>query len=155
MAEEFIEWSEKCSTGIEKIDEQHRELFRMTNDLHTNSLKAETLNESFTEAMHEAVAYVRGHFSLEEQILEHFGYPYLEKHRAMHTAFVKKVLATDKEYMSGRATLATFDFVRFLRDWIMSHIMVNDMEWAGWVRDHVAETAKQAAATEPAAHQPA
>jgi hemerythrin len=53
--------------------------------------------------------------------------------------------------MSGRAALAAFDFVRFLRDWIYSHIMVNDMEWAGWVHAHTGKNAEAPAAPAPQA----
>jgi hemerythrin-like metal-binding protein len=138
MAEEFIVWTEKCRIGIEEVDQQHRKLFALTNALHSSSVdKSENQQEVFSMALRECVEYVQRHFSYEEQLLEKLGYPELASHRAMHKTFVQQILDSTKAFKNGqdeRNSIVIFNFVRFLRDWIMSHIMVNDMEWANWVK---------------------
>jgi hemerythrin-like metal-binding protein len=133
----FIEWKDSDATGIEEIDKQHKKLFKLTNQLHISSLSVETQREAFTSALHESVDYVQQHFKYEEEFLSRIGYPNLAAHQKMHKAFVQQVITTAQEYKSGqqeRSSIVVFDFVRFLRDWILSHILVNDMEWARWAK---------------------
>jgi hemerythrin-like metal-binding protein len=132
----FIDWDDKYQTGVDWIDEQHKQLFRLTNTLHSSSLTPDAIRESFTQAMHAAVNYVKSHFAYEEEMLRAVGYPDFTAHRREHVEFMRKILESVKLFESGRTTIALVDFVRFLRDWILGHILVNDMQYARWIRDN-------------------
>jgi hemerythrin len=127
---EFVQWQKKYEIGIDLIDEQHRRLFALTNELYGACLiSGELARETFIKAAHAAVDYVKEHFSAEEQILEAINYPKLEAHKKQHEVFIKKVLESSHSFNTVSTNVA-YEFARFLRDWILSHIMVDDKEYA-------------------------
>jgi hemerythrin len=133
--DEFVEWQEKYALGIPKIDDQHKQLFALTNELYTAChAGGEKLTDAFMDAAHKAVDYVRLHFSDEEKMLERVHYPALAEHRTQHETFVKHVLESTKAF-GTMPPLAAFEFVRFLRDWILSHILVNDKAYGKYISD--------------------
>jgi hemerythrin len=127
-------WDDKFTVGVPEIDRQHKRLFRLMNDLHKSCATTEQIKDSFADAMHAAVDYVKTHFSYEEAFLEKAGYPGLAEHKNMHKGFIKKVLDSVNDYKQGKGTFVAFDFVRFLKDWILGHILVNDKNWSLWIK---------------------
>ncbi|MDR1868069.1 MAG: bacteriohemerythrin [Treponema sp.] len=124
----LVEWDERFSVGIDAMDNQHKKLFELTNNLYAACLKGkDAVNKYFYEVIHETVDYIRFHFTAEERILEQIQYPRLVEHRKEHEAFVQRVLNDVKEFEDGRAFVPNA-FVRFLKDWILTHIAVSDRE---------------------------
>ena len=56
-------------------------------------------------------------------------YPGLPEHRQIHQQFIKKILSAVDDYQNGKQFVPN-SFVRFLRDWLFNHILVNDKEMA-------------------------
>jgi len=77
----------------------------------------------------ELVEYVIIHFRDEEAIMESVNYPQVKEHKKKHESFVKEVLGTVSAYKNGKQFVPN-TFVRFLRDWLFNHILVNDKEMA-------------------------
>jgi hemerythrin-like metal-binding protein len=132
----LVEWEPKYSVGVELIDGQHQKLFRLVNNLHRACVNDDAIKENFSDALHTAVDYVVKHFGAEEKFLAALGYPELEAHRKMHVEFSKTVLESAKSVSEGKTLFAAFEFVRFLKDWILGHILVNDMGWSAWVKNN-------------------
>jgi hemerythrin len=132
--DDLLIWDEKYSMGCPEIDRQHKKLFRLMNDLHKACATTETLKDSFRDAMHNAVDYVKTHFAYEEAFLQKAGYPDLAAHKEQHKIFVKKVLDSVNDYKQGKGSFVAFDFVRFLKDWILGHIMVTDKNYSLWLK---------------------
>jgi hemerythrin len=139
---EFVKWQKKYETGIEMIDTQHRYLFALTNELYGACLiSSDMARETFIKAAHAAVNYVKEHFSAEEKILEAVHYPKLLQHKKQHEVFIKKVLESSRNFTSISTNVA-YDFARFLRDWITSHIMVDDKEYALYISKTASQRSK-------------
>jgi hemerythrin len=131
----FVEWDESYSVWIPLIDAQHKELFRMTNDLYSACLESgESAGSRFREAVHETVNYVKFHFGAEEQMLTKAGYPTLDLHQQEHQGFIKEILKEVKDFESGQRFVPN-NFVRYLRDWILAHIGVSDKKYARYIAD--------------------
>ncbi len=129
MADEFAEWRTTYEVGIPEIDEQHRRLVDMINRLY-GSLVDQHLDrfdraESFDEAVHEVVSYIKQHFADEQAIMKRIDYPGLHAQKEFHVSFVERVVAEAKQFDSGD-NLAPNPFVRFLRDWLLQHIAIED-----------------------------
>ncbi|MDR0562595.1 MAG: bacteriohemerythrin [Spirochaetaceae bacterium] len=135
MAEEpFVVWEERYSVGIQIIDQQHKELLNLTNTLYNACRKGdEAAKTHFKDVIHSAVEYVKFHFSTEEQIMERISFPELAPHKKEHEAFVKKVLEEVKNFQSGK-TFVPNQFVRFLRDWVLTHIAMSDKKYEEYIR---------------------
>ncbi|MDR0448186.1 MAG: bacteriohemerythrin [Treponema sp.] len=133
--EPLITWSEIYVTGIELIDNQHKELVNLTNLLYKACLTGnEETKTIFQDAMHKLVDYVRFHFTAELAILERINYPKYNEHKAQHDELVRTILVTAKDYEAGKK-LVPNTFVRTLADWVFGHIAVYDKSYASYVAD--------------------
>jgi hemerythrin len=126
----FVEWDNRYLTGIPLIDSQHKKLIEMTNNLYECCLGGtEDVQNCFKDAVHGTVEYVKYHFTAEEKMLENMRYPDLIAHKKEHEGFVRRILAEVRNFEEGKK-FVPFIFVRFLRDWILAHIAVEDIKYA-------------------------
>jgi hemerythrin len=127
MSEQNIfEWNNRFSVGISLIDDQHKKLVAMTNELYfACNYSTDFGKAQFEMTIHDAVAYVKYHFATEEKIMEKTSYPGLADHKKEHTEFIKQVLENVKAFQEGKSFVPN-QFVRFLKDWILSHIAIID-----------------------------
>lgn len=126
----FVEWDVKYSVGIKEIDEQHKRLLEITNNLFNACTQGKDVaNAEFKDAIKDAVNYVKTHFAFEEDLLTKNNYPELKRHKLEHEAFVKKILEEAKNFETGKQFVPN-NFVRFLRDWTLEHIAVSDKKYA-------------------------
>lgn len=131
----FVEWDDKYSVGIPLIDEQHKELIRLTNELYKNCLSRDSgVHDFFFSAIRKAMDYVKHHFSVEEKMLENVQYPRMAEHKKQHEDFILKIVDDVKNFSDGMK-IAPNSFVRFLRDWILSHIAIEDKQYAAYIMD--------------------
>jgi len=134
VGENYIEWSEAYSLGIKMIDDQHKGLLDIVNDLYSHS----TGNEFeemlyFKDVIHQAVDYIKNHFQVEEKLLVATKYPGYAEHKKAHDQFTLMVVASAKDFESGKRMVLE-KFAHFLRDWILSHIAVMDQDYATYLR---------------------
>ncbi|MDR1238808.1 MAG: bacteriohemerythrin [Treponema sp.] len=135
----FVEWEDRYSVAIPLIDDQHKHLIELTNGLYNACLAGtEAARVHFREAVHGTVDYVKFHFSAEEKILENIQFPGIAAHKNEHESFVIKVLADVRDFEAGKKFVPNI-FVRYLRDWILAHIAVEDKKYA----DYILELKKQ------------
>jgi hemerythrin len=131
---EFVKWDKRYLVNIPFIDQQHQELVRLTNELYQGCLIGEDLvrNYYFMKAIKGVVDYVAKHFSMEEKMLENINYPGLATHKNQHEEFVRKILEDVKSFQNGKKFVPNV-FVRYLKDWILSHIAVEDKRYAEYI----------------------
>ena len=131
----LVTWDKRYFTGIELIDNQHRELVYLTNQLYQACLSGDkAAGDTFNDAMHRMVEYVRFHFGAEQGILERVRYPLLSTHKLLHDKLIKQILDTVKDYKEGKRFVPN-QFVRTLKDWIFGHIAVHDRYYAVYIAD--------------------
>jgi len=131
----LIVWDDSYATGIPLIDDQHRELVNLTNQLYQACLAGnDAVGPAFQQAMTRMVEYVRFHFSRELELLHKIKYPQYADHKAQHDSLVKQILEAANEYKSGHR-FVPHNFVRTLKDWVFGHIAVYDKAYAAYVRD--------------------
>ena len=128
---EIFPWDTNFEIGITEIDQQHKELVRILNELaaHLANLSSPpTLNRVFDEL----AAYADHHFKCEEAIwATHLsGDESLAEHRRTHDAFIDKVVAL-KELERGKPLYDVVqEIVAFLSHWLTYHILDNDKRMA-------------------------
>jgi len=129
-----MQWTDQLETGIPKIDEQHKELFRQTEIL---------LDRSKVGRIKETVQflgdYVLRHFIDEQGLQAAVKYPKAEAHKKFHTAFADKISELKKRIEESsddiKFELAT-EINRTVIRWLKDHIMVHDKEFAVFYREH-------------------
>jgi len=121
-------WDESLNIGIDIIDEHHRYLFDLINDLY-----AVVVNKRGTRQVARLIksldAYAKVHFRAEEQMMEHYGYTGMGRQLNQHHAFEAKV-AEFYEELHVNPLVAQFDILSYMRDWLIHHINVEDAQLA-------------------------
>ena len=127
----LIKWRDSYSVGIDQIDEEHKKLVELINEVFIvvrDKGNAETLNN----AVGKLVDYTHSHFSAEETAMQEAGYPDLEKHRKEHRRLEKEVVDFRRRLQEEGADLRT-EFYHFLRDWLIHHIIECDMLYSAYL----------------------
>lgn len=128
----YIEWDDKYSVGIESIDRQHKRLVNLINQLKT-AVDYSTGEEFEREALDELVDYTKTHFSYEEELMEKYGYPDYEPHKAQHRKMIKQVEEVLAEYEEDHDR-AMEHALGFLKDWLINHINGTDKEYSEFLQ---------------------
>jgi hemerythrin len=129
----MVKWSADYSVGNNLIDEQHKELIRMTDELYEACRKGGGAEKiSFLKAIHGSVDYVKVHFSAEERMMKEVNYPDYETHKREHEGFIAEVLRQAKEYEKNKR-FVPLSFVKFLLEWIVNHIARSDKKYAAYL----------------------
>jgi hemerythrin-like metal-binding protein len=129
----FITWKDEYNVGIDSIDQQHRKLVSLINQL-TTAVDYSTGDEFEGEALAQLVDYTKTHFSYEEKLMEDNGYPDFEPHKAQHEKMIKKVNEVLVEYGENRDA-ALQHATLFLQDWLINHINGTDKQYVSFLRD--------------------
>lgn len=139
----FIDWKKSYETGIKQIDDDHKYLCSIINVLYDSIVSKDSDHEAaFSKALNEITFYTQCHFKNEEAIMEKINYKFIERHKYMHKVFASTVIESANKYYSGRPFVAN-SFIRFLRDWILEHIALEDMKMARTVIETLKATKKQ------------
>ncbi|MDR2448148.1 MAG: bacteriohemerythrin [Treponema sp.] len=134
MAEKFMEWEDRFSVGIPLIDKQHQRLIEIINNLYDACRQNGAVYTGFVTALHETVDYVGYHFGTEEKIMRRVNYPGYAFHKKEHETFVKEVLKQMHDYENEKA-YAPHALVRYLRDWVLSHVALTDLKLGSYLLD--------------------
>ena len=125
-----IEWDDSLLTGVEDIDDQHRELFRRFNDL----LAACNQGRGRDEVLRVLTFlddYIRRHFRDEEAMQQRTNFPDYTVHRAQHEEFMVKTDALAAQFRSEGATLSLLVKTNnTLMEWLVGHIRKMDRAFA-------------------------
>lgn len=130
MAESpFVQWQKRYETGIDFIDRQHRGLIDMINELHADLHNRQVdKTAAFRNGAKKAVEYVKTHFTDEERWMEENGFPGLPRQRHQHNFFIQRLLDDARDY-DEKNPRAAMDFLKFLTDWLLQHIAVEDNDF--------------------------
>jgi len=126
---ELISWNSKLSCGVKLIDDQHKGLVDLVNEMF-NHVTGNFVQEHdyFTRVIHEVVQYVKKHFATEEKIMLAVKFSGYAEHKKEHDTFIRVIINNIHEFEAGkRFTLSAF--TRYLKDWILSHIALVDKQY--------------------------
>ena len=123
---ELISWLPAFSVGVKLIDDQHKELLTLVNDMFNHVIgNQEAEQVYFREIIQKAVQYIKVHFSTEEKIMIHTNFPGYAEHKKAHDSFVLTVVEKVKDFEAGKK-FALLEFTQFLKEWILTHIAIMD-----------------------------
>lgn len=140
---DYIKWDPKLELGIPVIDDQHKKLVALCNNLYQGILRTKAVGvaswqDSLRGTLKECADYVMVHFRDEEKILQAVGYSDFASHKAQHEIYTKKILETVQNFNNITISDA-IQFVKFLYDWIMSHIAYTDKLYVKTVQEYYAK----------------
>jgi hemerythrin len=132
---EPIQWSEQFSVGVEELDRQHQRLIQMLNRLLSRQEPTDTHSEVISDTLLAMTRYAEEHFKTEEGLMERYGYPNLEEQKRQHRAYRKKTVDLSMATMYGVDSVPE-TLVAYLRDWLVQHILEEDMKYKAFFAAH-------------------
>ena len=112
-------WEDQYSVGIPELDEQHRYLFQLGNEI---SGIRDGQSGSFVMKLYE---YARINFKTEEHHMEAVGFPELEAHKKAHESFVTDLNRITHGFPHGSKE----ELKIFLYAWLVNHILWEDNKY--------------------------
>lgn len=121
-----MEWNEKLSVGVEKIDTQHKELIVRINTM-LNALKTDSRNEEIMKTLNFLVDYVKVHFRDEEILQRTSKYENYEDHKQQHQKFITDIQKISSDIDKTGITPAIRGWLSSaLVNWLVNHINKTD-----------------------------
>ncbi len=128
----LVTWSEKLSVGVPSIDNQHKKLVTLLNQLH-DAMMAGKGRDTLGTVLKGLIEYTTTHFKYEEELFAKTGYADAAAHKKNHDDLVKTVLDIQKKYEQTGPAALTLQVMNFLKDWLTKHIQGTDMAY----KDHL------------------
>ena len=126
-------WDDSCKTGITEIDQDHKVLVNLINDLYEamqDGSGGALLLPIFSALKH----YTETHFAKEESYMVECDAPDQESHFQEHRMMVEKLADLERRHRKGEAAIS-LQTLTFLRDWLKNHICAVDQAMASQLRD--------------------
>jgi diguanylate cyclase (GGDEF)-like protein/hemerythrin-like metal-binding protein/PAS domain S-box-containing protein len=122
---EWIKMNDDHLLGIEVIDEQHRKLVDITNNIN-RAIQRNADRDELDLLMGELVSFARIHFDTEEDLMQGQGYPEIEEHKREHGWLLNKL----QFLSSGGGEGHEMEILQTLKDWLFRHIDIEDKKFA-------------------------
>jgi hemerythrin len=129
----LIKWNDSFSVNVVKIDQEHKKLFEMINDL-TDAMKAGKGKDVLGNILDRLISYTASHFQLEEKYFQQVKYPDAAAHKKEHVAFVQKVTDFKREFDEGKVTVSV-NILQFLSKWLQNHIKGTDQKYSSFFNE--------------------
>lgn len=122
----LFEWTRDFETGVREVDDQHRALVRLINQLDETRSSGPSA-ESAAGVFDQLGDYIRYHFAAEERALVEHGLPEdaLRAHTAQHDQFVHRVQRL-ASLQRARTFAASDELMSFLVSLLSDHILRRD-----------------------------
>ncbi|MDE2585736.1 MAG: hemerythrin family protein [Betaproteobacteria bacterium] len=128
MTTELFTWNNEFSVGIQEVDEQHKMLVGLLNQLH-EAIRDHHGSDTSRQILDRLAEYTRTHFTLEESLMRVTNYPEFPPHKQQHEELIGQIKALQEKLDSGKATIS-FELLHFLKIWLMKHINETDKRFA-------------------------
>ncbi|MGA3371229.1 MAG: bacteriohemerythrin [Terracidiphilus sp.] len=123
----WISWEPELSVGVKELDDDHRELIGMLNEIHATANGRQ--NQGLSDLVERVVASAKAHFAHEERLLDEAGYPEADAHYKEHDRMIAKALSVQAAFRCGSPCALSQEFFDFLRDWLIHHIRECDKSY--------------------------
>lgn len=131
----YIEWDEKFITGVEMVDNQHRGLIQILNELY------KAIGEGRGEAALQGIfgelkRYADHHFDTEERLLKKHGVAphHKAEHVIRHEAYRQRVEDFRTRHEGGER-LIPIQVLAYVCDWWLEHILTCDRVFVSLAQD--------------------
>ena len=133
IKENPCEFTDDYLVGIDLIDGEHRELFRIVDRASqlVKSYEAASGYDRIVSILNELKNYTIEHFRDEEEYMESIGYEGLEAQKRAHEAFVDKLENIDYDEIENNSQEYLQKLLEFLLGWLINHILYTDKKIPG------------------------
>ncbi len=130
----LIDWDDSYSVSVAELDNQHKQLVAMINQLHQAMLTGQN-KQVLSPILAGLTSYANTHFATEENYFDKFGYLGTATHKFEHQNFVKKIKDFQQQFEAGK-TMLSLEVMEFLKSWLLNHIKVQDKKYSKFFNDN-------------------
>jgi hemerythrin-like metal-binding protein len=148
---EFV-WTPKLSVNEETMDSQHKRLLDYINKLVKELSRGAGADlRLIRETIDFLGKYAQEHFSYEEGYMKKIKYPGFDRHKKIHKDFVKfyekykgelKLAFKSKTFLSGGLLKLAEKAKKFLGEWLVNHIGIEDHKYAEYAMKNLHKLTK-------------
>ncbi len=124
----FLEWNENLSVGVPSVDEQHKALLGLLNDL-SDATQAGRGQVVLGKVLKELADYTVYHFKYEESLFAQTGYRAAPDHLKEHDDLRRLVQDLSQKHEDGASGILSEELLKVLRRWLYMHIMGSDKKF--------------------------
>ncbi len=128
VRENPCEFTDEYLTGIELVDAEHKELFRIVDKANQLVKNFDSLSgyDSIMQILNELKEYTKEHFADEEEYMEGIQYEGLSAQKRAHEAFVDKLENISLDQIDANPQENLQELLEFLLGWLINHILYTD-----------------------------
>lgn len=130
----MVHWKEDYAIGIPAIDEQHKELFRLTNEVYAllNDVLITDKYDQILSVIDALREYTIEHFAAEESYMLEIKYKKFLSHKALHNDFIDQINSIDLTQIDDDQNLYLKKILNFVTEWLIDHILREDNQVASF-----------------------
>ena len=128
VRENPCEFTDEYLTGIELVDIEHKELFRIVDKANRLVKSFDSLSgfDNIRANLTELREYTKEHFTDEEEYMESIHYEGLDAQKRAHEAFIDKLNNIDPNQLEENPQENLQELLEFLLGWLINHILHTD-----------------------------
>lgn len=129
----LMTWTEEMSVGVKALDDDHKKLVALLNELHEGILSGEP-KPVLERVIERLVEYTIYHFGREEKLFTDAGFPAATEHKREHELLSRRARNLQSRFECGQSTQLSLEAMNFLKIWLTGHIMGNDKEYVPYLK---------------------
>lgn len=143
-----FDWCKEMECGVNIIDEQHQELFRIIRGIEQLIMHEcqHVTQKQLLDIICELREYISYHFYTEENMMSKYQYPNLARHMADHMDLKEYILNFDLKALAEDPNLTLTALKEHMQEYLFSHILQEDRDLCLYLAPYV-ETGVLAAQT--------
>lgn len=130
---DVIKWRSSFDTGIAEMDEEHRRIIDVINQLY-RMLRGHEENGDLEGIYTILKEYSELHFEHEEELLRSNDYPDMKEQGDSHREFVEK-LEEIREDLKANDPSVIPGVYKYLREWWIGHIVESDKKYGPFLKE--------------------
>ena len=126
----LVTWSARYSVGIKLLDEQHKGLFNLVNEMynHVNNNDDEEAEWAYFQSIiKQVVDHIKKHFATEEIIMKETKFQGYAEHKKVHDSFILSMVDIIKKF-DEKKRVPLKSLINSIKDWILTHIAIVDKQ---------------------------
>jgi hemerythrin len=131
---QHIKWTKAHAVYLPQVDAEHRNLFRMAEELH-QAVRTGTEAARVLELTTTFIAAFEEHFAHEERMMKAAACPDFAWHKSQHDTIRKRLKAFVEAIGAGEQG-AQMEFIEFLNRWFRDHTSLTDRMMAAHLRNY-------------------
>jgi hemerythrin len=130
----LFKWTKAHAVFVAEVDAQHRNLYRMADELHRAILGGAEISRTL-ELLRALIAAAEDHFEYEERLMRSTQYSAYAWHKQQHDTVRKRASQFVPRIESGEGDAAIL-LLEFLSGWLKDHTSLTDRMLGAHLRNH-------------------